>query len=53
MDEQERDFLLSTYIYVDTFIIDERKKPCRLYNQMYLYMTICFFFRRECVCNMY
>ena len=30
MDEQERDFLLPTYIYVDTFIIDECKKPCRL-----------------------
>ena len=44
MDEQERDFLLPTYIYVDTFIIDECKKPCRLYNQTYLYMTTCFFF---------
>ena len=29
MDEQERD-LLPTYIHVDTFIIGECKKPCRL-----------------------
>ena len=30
MDKQERDFLLPTYIYVDTFIIGECKKLCTL-----------------------
>ena len=30
MDGQARDFIAYIYIYVDTFIIGELKKPCKL-----------------------